>query len=802
LIRELWAALAGEDPEPLRRTGRCLSYGAGIAYWALGEVLREHLGLLESDPPERALERLGDRQILGVALGLDVAGGLHPLAVRDRLQDAWADFLTAAASERPAVLLMEDIHWADDQLLDLLEHVLKAAEGPLLLVATARPELTERRPGWGTRAAGERLDLEPLSVGDSVLMLDELLSGRLPPELRDLVVTRAEGNPFFVEELLGMLIDRGMLRRANGGWTLDELSADFAVPDSVHAVLAARIDLLEPAEKAALQAAAVIGRVFWAGPIYELVEAEPDLRVLEERDLIRRRGGSSMAGEREYAIKHALTREVAYASLPKARRARLHAAFADWMDRLGDRDELAVFKAHHYAEAVRPEDADLAWGDDDAARQRLEERALLWLERAAELAVGRFELDDALALLHRALALEPAKETQARLWRIVGKVNALRFDGEAFFQAMERSLDASSDPDLTAETYGELAFQSSLRGGMWRRLPEPEVVDGWATRALESSGPHSVTRTKALIARSIWLGNPGPEIAEEATELAERVGDPELLGYAWAGRCMAAFRAGDFEAAFGWAQKRFGMIDEISDPDHIADIYEFAVSTHSAMGRFDEARELALAHEAVVEPLSVHHRLHGAAVLLELDETQADWNRALEIAGEAEARVDANLGTPCVRNARSLYILAAAAEATGDSEAARRYERRAREIAPLGYDAMLAAPRARLALLRGELEDVDSLVGPVDLGESRIWFSLQSAAARLDTLAATGRRDEAEREATPFLGRGAGYLQPFALRTLGIVRGDEAMVENAVSVFESIGLDWHAAETGRLKAQA
>ena len=508
-----------------------------------------------------------------------------------------------------------------------------------------------------------------------------------------------------------------------------------------------------------------------------------------------------MAGEREYAIKHALTREVAYASLPKARRAGLHAAFADWLERLGNRDELAAFLAHHYAEAVRPEDVDLAWGDDDDERQRLEDKALFWLERAGELALGRFELDDALALLHRALALEPAGEAQARLWRTVGRVNALKFDGDAFFQAMQRSLDVSSNPDVTAETYGELAFQSALRGGMWRRLPEPELIESWVDRALESSGSDNVTRTKALIARSLWFSNPRPEVAEEATALAERVGEPELLGYAWAGECMAAFRAGDFETAFGWAQKRFGMLDEISDPDHVADIYEFAVTAHAAIGRFDEARQLALAHEAVVEPLSVHHRLHGSAVLLELDETQAEWARALEIARETEARVEANLATPCVRNARSLFILAAAAEATGDSEAAQAYELRAQEIAPEGYDAMLAAPRARLALLRGEIDDVDSLIGPVDLGESRIWFSLQSAAARLDLLAAARRRDEAEREATPFLDQKSRYLEPFALRTLGIVRDDEAMVEQAVHIFESMGLGWQVTETGRLIAE-
>jgi predicted ATPase len=171
-------------------------------------------------------------------------------------------------------------------------------------------------------------------------MLDELLTGGLSTELSELVVERAEGNPFFVEELLGVLIDRGLLARENGGWRLRELPREFAVPDSVQAVLAARIDLLGPAEKSALQAAAVIGRVFWTGPVYELLDAKPDLRVLEDRDFVRRRAGSSIAGEREYVIKHALTREVAYESLPRARRPRMHAAFAAWLEQLGRDDPL------------------------------------------------------------------------------------------------------------------------------------------------------------------------------------------------------------------------------------------------------------------------------------------------------------------------------------------------------------------------------------------------------------------------------------------------------------------------------
>ncbi len=154
-----------------------------------------------------------------------------------------------------------------------------------------------------------------------------------------------------------------MLERKNGAWTTTELPDDLVVPDTVQAVLAARIDLLDTTEKAALQAAAVIGRTFWSGPVYELLGgAEPNFRLLEERDFIRHRPGSSIAGEREFAIKHALTREVAYESLPKAKRVRLHAGFAEWLERVGGgRDEHAAQLAHHYAAAVRTEDVDLAW---------------------------------------------------------------------------------------------------------------------------------------------------------------------------------------------------------------------------------------------------------------------------------------------------------------------------------------------------------------------------------------------------------------------------------------------------------
>ena len=363
LVREFWEWLRLQSPELLRRVGRCFSYGRGTTYMPLAEIVREHLGLLESDSPETVRRRLGQREILGLTLGLEAPSDLHPLAARDRLREACVSFLQELVSGQPAVVLIEDLHWAEEPLLALLEAGLQDVDGPLLLLGTARLELVRSRPAWtGRGRTTETLWLEPLSATDTTRMLEELIPAELPQPVRDVIVQRAEGNPFFVEELVRSLIDQGVLKRQNGDWTIGAMSRTIVVPDTVQAVLSSRIDLLPPPEKAALQAAAVIGRTFWSGPVYELLEGiEPDLGLLEERDFIRHRANSSLLGEREFAIKHALTREVAYRSLTSARRAVLHARFADWLARAGEgRNEHAALLAHNYAEAVRPEDVDLA----------------------------------------------------------------------------------------------------------------------------------------------------------------------------------------------------------------------------------------------------------------------------------------------------------------------------------------------------------------------------------------------------------------------------------------------------------
>jgi class 3 adenylate cyclase len=797
LVRELWDRLGGEPGEPLRRTGRCLSYGHAITYWPLGEILKEHLGILESDPPESIWDKLRPREILGLALGLEAEKELHPLAAREKLHEAWLEFLQDLVAERPVVVLIEDLHWAEDPLLDLLERTGREVQGPLLIVGTARPEFLDSRPTWGGgRRNASLLWLQPLSEEEAGRLFDDALAEALPLEMRNLVVERAEGNPLFVEELIGTLIDRGNLKRVGESWQAKRLQPNMDIPDSVQAVLAARIDMLPSLEKAALQAASVVGRMFWAGPVRELVGGEPDFGLLEDRDFIRRRQGSSMAGEQEYAIKHALTREVAYTSLPKARRARLHAGFAAWLEHAGGgRSETAPLLAHHYAEAVRPEDADLAWRGEEAECERLQEKALEWLRRAAELALGRYELGDAISLLQRALDLEEREQFRAELWRDIGHAHAMRYEGQAFWEAMQNSLQVCKDRVTRGETYSLLALHTAARSGMWQRRPDHELVTGWIDRALELSEPETPARVRALIARAFWNPKEAPEAARQAEQLAERLGDGELQSWALDALLAQSYSQHRYDEAYELARIRLNLIAEISDPDHIVEVHEAAVPAFSAVAQLDEARRLARNAGDLAQKLSPHHQLHGLALQLEVEELAGDWERIVALTAPTQQAVSINLDTPCLRNARSLLVCAVASAVTGDAQRAAELERAAEELGMEGYDFALDSPRLRLALLRGNLQPVGEAVDAA--ASHNLSFGLARLAARLDALAALRDRRRVEEEAPPLLQAGT-YIEPFALRALGIVREDEPLVGQAGDRLRGIGLDWHADQTHAL----
>jgi class 3 adenylate cyclase len=761
------------------RLGRCLSYGRGVAFKPLADVLRSELGLREEDPPETVLSRLGGREILALTLGLDVAGELDPRAAGQRLQEEWVSLLDGLLTQGPVVLAVEDLHWAAAPLLELLKRVLAEVVGPLLLLATARPG------GPSLRVAGESLDLEPLSERELEEMLDLVLGAPLLAPGRELVIAHAEGNPFFLEEVLAELIDRRMLERRNGEWTLRDGERGLEIPDSVQGVLAARIDLLPAPAKTALRAAAVIGRSFSPPALASLVGSAAEVRTLVERAFIR-------PTESELVFKHALTREVAYGSLPKAERARLHASYALWLEAQESGDARAGTLAYHYAEAVNPEVAALAWRDREDEAERLRAKALDWLRHAADLAVARFDLGDALALLHRAAELAPE---DGGIWHEIGRVNALKFDGEAYWEAMLKALDFTSQPEAVAELYGELAFESAMRGAMWKQSPGDELILGWMGKALELAAPESRAFGHASIAKGM-LEDDVPA-TERAISIAQRLDDVELLSFALDTRFAIALVAPDYASAYDWARKRLALTDRISDPDHLALIHWASSTAELALGHLDEAAEHARKHDGIGARLSPHHAIHAVGNLLTVEQAVGSWDRVRDMQERVERAVVENVDTPCVLNAWCLLSCAAACAELGLDAEAWRLEDATNALGMEGYEHWLDPLRARLALVRGELDALGGMIEGSHKWPSVIYTHMNAAATRLDALIALGRLEQAEAVAARFVQPGT-YLEPFALRTIGLVRRDPDLIAQAAERFEALGLNWHVAQTREL----
>jgi class 3 adenylate cyclase len=774
LVRELQSRLPAGTAF---RLGRCLPYGRSVTYSPLADILRQELDLREEDP---GLERLAGREVLGLTLGLDVAGDLEPRAAVLALQDAWVRLVSEIGARGPAVLALDDLHWATEPLIELLARVLAGATGRVLILGMTRP-------GREGLPAGETLILEPLGDDEADDLIDRALGAPVDVGARELIVRHAEGNPFFVEELLSDLLDRGLLMRRSSGWVLE--AGEFSIPDSIQGVLAARIDLLAPPAKDALQTAAVIGRSFSPAGLAALVGSTAEVRTLVERGFVR-------ATEPELVFKHALTREVAYGSLPKAGRARRHAAYAEWLEREDAGDMRAGTLAYHYAEAVNPEIADLAWRDREEDAARLRVSALRWLRRAAELAVGRFDLDDALGLLERAVELTPS---DPELWHTIGRVNALKFDGEAFWRAMLKGVELTSDAAELGELYGELAWESTMRGAMWKVAPDGAIAQEWITRALELAAPGSRPHAYALAAKA--MREDDVSAADQAIAIAERLDDVELHSFCLFTRAAIAQGTADFASASEWAGRRLGLASRLNDPDHLALIHWGSATAELALGHLDDATSHALRHEAIAARLTPHHEVHALGNLLTLDEAAGYWDRLHERTERTERVVAANAGTPCVYSARSLLACAVACAALGLDDEARRLEAVESTLGFEGYEMWLDALRARLALLRGDLERVASLLDGSEKWSWPIWNYVSGVATRLDALVALGRAEEAvedaERHALP-----GTYLEPFALRTLGVARRDPALVARAQERFEEMGLDWHAGQTRELDLDA
>jgi tetratricopeptide (TPR) repeat protein len=532
----LLAELVDRLPGVRLLEGRCLPYGDGVTYWPLAQVAKEHAGILESDMAAVARRKLeaavgsvvpaGETEAVveavGWTIGFAVPGSssadLASGEVRAQLYGAWRRYVAALGRETPTVLAIDDLHWASEPLLDLLDDLADTlADTSVLIVCPARPELLETRPGWGARKQNAiALNLMPLLPSDARRLVAELLDeDRILDDVRARILERADGNPFYLEEILRMLIERGAIEQNDGGWIATGRPTDVPIPDSVHGVIAARVDLLDVPARDALRRCSAVGRIFWPAAVGvddELVEA------LGRRGLVSEQPLSGIEGLREFAFKHALTRDVAYQSLPRHERRVLHRAIGAWVERVSGRTaEVAEIAAYHFGEAIR-------YGDDDPGTVR---HAYELLHEAGEAAITRAAIPSAIGLFERAAALAPDERSRCAALIALGRcdVGELRYDRARtrLFEADEIARGLGDGP-LHAEILSWVSRASWL-GGFW---DDAMAAAREAVAALDGL-PESPTLSTALARLSqleMLRGMPEcEETAARAIEVGRRVGD-------------------------------------------------------------------------------------------------------------------------------------------------------------------------------------------------------------------------------------------------------------------------------------
>jgi len=647
LVAEAAAAMAARHPDMLALRGRCPSAGRGITYWALGEILREACGISLSDPLAASQDRCskGLREILGrlessgdldatvyalaATCGVSLPGSpldrLEPKAVAAELASAWPRFATACASAGPALLVVEDLHWAGPELLETLELTVARATGPLLVLATSRPELDEAHPGFGGQAgeAFASISLRPLADAHSRELLASLTStGRLPTGRGEEVLARAEGNPLFLEELV-----------------LHLAAADAGVlPDSLQTLLAARIDALSTADKRVLQQAAVVGRVFWEDPVRRALDVESvatGLRHLERRGFVVRRPASGLPGQAELSFRHALIHDVAYRSIPKVQRARAHAEVGAWLEELaGDRrDEFAELLAYHFGAAAVEETAELAWAEP-AVRRQVRAKAFDHLLRAGAAARRRFAVAKAIELHSQAAALASTDQERRVALEALGDDHSSTYHGEEAVGWWTQAL-ASVPADRTggldrARLCRKVAWVMAATPGAFRSSPDPAVVDQFVTKGL-AAAEDEVSRAWLLLTRGIsarlWRGSEpfgqgaqpdpvpiGERIAdvERALAAGEAAGLPELVSSATSALRVLYGVAGRYREVLALGRRELDGLAEVGSRLEQADILRtVSVLTINISARFEEGLDLARRSHALSVGASPHQLMHA-----------------------------------------------------------------------------------------------------------------------------------------------------------------------------------------------
>ncbi len=695
--------LVDADPELISwRQGRSLPYGDGVTFWALAEMAKAQAGVLESDSPAETERKLAeavaalelDERVLESLRSL-VGTGTEARGDRSEHFTAWRVFFEALAERGPVVLVFEDLHWADDDLLDFVDHLVDWAAGvPLLAVCTARPELLERRVGWGGgKSNALTLSISPLSDDETARLLAELLERAvLPAEVQASLLVRAGGNPLYAEQFARLLQETG--------------AADLALPENVQGIIAARLDALPPAEKQLLQDAAVVGKVFWLGAVCAVGErgaadAEVALHALARKEFVRRERRSSVAGEEEYAFRHVLVRDVAYGQIPRAVRAQRHETAARWIEALGRPEDHGEMLAHHYLEALR-----LGREAGSEPSEELAGRARRAARDAGDRAFALGAYSAAARLYEAALELTPT-EAPGRADLLLAYARTRADDS-----ALDDVVLLEATESFLREGRIEAAAEAQARlGGIWMNRADGDraLAHLEHARELVEGRPSSSERAFVLqeLGRLLMMAGDfgrGIELARESLRLAEELG-------------IAATRARNLNT-IGVARVANGDRGGLEDLEQAVEIAAAAHSHEevSALANLTwmnvilgDLRSARPVHDRSLE-LARRQGLFSFVRWQEAEEVvqrhwEGSWDDALAAAADFLRELDRS-GVPHYMEGMARSVVAAIALARGDRELARAEAERAVAVARPTRDPQTVNPaltfHAQVALAVGE----------------------------------------------------------------------------------------------------